>query len=104
MHKEQIETLINNIYVADINQTALLEYKKLLSKFAKLYFDIDLSEEYFNSHIGSALLIDVAAEQPEYIKITDVFPDEVVKEGFDIVVTNPPYKNLKAEKDSILMI
>lgn len=98
LHKEQIETLINNIYVADINQTALLEYKKLLSKFAKLYFDIDLSEEYFNSHIGSALLIDVAAEQPEYIKITDVFPDEVVKEGFDIVVTNPPYKNLKAEK------
>ena len=40
----------------------------------------------------------MAAEQPEYIKITDVFPDEVVKEGFDIVVTNPPYKNLKAEK------
>ena len=35
----------------------------------------------------------MAAEQPEYIKKTEVFPDEVVKEGFDIVVTNPPYKN-----------
>ena len=43
-------------------------------------------------------MIDLGEEIPNYIKITDVFPKEIVSTGFDIVVTNPPYKNLKAEK------
>lgn len=98
LNKEQITTLLNNIYAADINPTALKQYEELLRDLAKTFYDIELSDEYFVNHIGSGLLIDVASEQPGYLKITDVFPEEVVKDGFDIVVTNPPYKNLKAEK------
>lgn len=96
--KKNVEKIINNIYVADINQKALLEYESLFSEFVQIYFDVELSKDYFSSHIGTALLVDVMSEKPKYVKLKDVFPEEVVKEGFDIVATNPPYKNLKAEK------
>lgn len=100
--KEQMEQLLDNIYVADINNVALEKYKHMLQDFVKIYFNIELSKSYFDSHIGSALLIDVMEEMPQYIKLSDVFLEEVVQEGFDIVVTNPPYKNLKAEKGQYL--
>lgn len=98
LNKKQMEILLDNLYVADINKLSLFEYKSLLTKFVKQYFDIDLSEEYFNSHIGVGLLIDVTENVPRYRKLTDIFSEEIVQNGFDLVVTNPPYKNLKAEK------
>lgn len=98
LQKEQVNILLDNIYVADINKEALEEYKIMLCEFVRIYFDIELSEKYFDNHMGSGLLIDVTSEKLEYIPITKVFPLEVVKNGFDIVVTNPPYKNLKAER------
>lgn len=98
LDEEQIHALLNNIYVADINELSLFKYKEMLYEFAKIYFDIELSEIYFEKHIGSGVLIDVTSDEPAYIPITEVFPEEVVRTGFDIVVTNPPYKNLKAER------
>lgn len=95
--KEQYKILLNNIYVSDVNQGALNIYKENLQKFAKCLFDIELDEEYFSTHIGGALLVDLNAEMPSYICLEDVFPKSVIKEGFDIIATNPPYKNLKAE-------
>lgn len=97
LSKRQIEKIIQNIYVADINNKALNEYENTFKKFVKVYFDIDLKKDYFETHIGSALLVDVSNRNPKYIKIDDIFPKDVVNQGFDIVVTNPPYKNLKAE-------
>ena len=44
------------------------------------------------------MLIDVTATEPVYIDINKIFPPEIVGNGFDIVVTNPPFKNLKAER------
>lgn len=98
LSKRQLEKIIDNIYVADINQKALTEYEQILKKFVKVYFDIDLSKDYFVTHIGSALLVDVSSSNPKYIKLNDVFPKNIASQGFDIVVTNPPYKNLKAER------
>jgi DNA-cytosine methyltransferase len=98
LEKEKMEVLINNIYVADINKIALEQYKAMLTEFVSTYFNIELDDSYFEEHIGYGLLIDLGEEIPNYIKITDVFPKEIVSTGFDIVVTNPPYKNLKAEK------
>lgn len=95
---DEYKTLLNNIYVCDINNTALKVYRKNLMVFTKSAFDIELDDEYFRTHIGSGLLVDVDAETTSYIPITDVFPAEVIRRGFDFVVTNPPYKNLKAEK------
>lgn len=96
--KEQYRNLIDNIYVCDINTEALDVYKNNLSLIARHYFDIELTPQYFESHIGSALLFDLTSNKIQYTEIQSVFPEDVIKNGFDIVVTNPPYKNLKAEK------
>lgn len=95
---EEYKTLLNNIYVCDINSKALSVYRKNLTLFALESFGVELDEQYFSTHIGSGLLVDVDAELTHYIPITEVFPASVVQSGFDFVVTNPPYKNLKAEK------
>jgi len=96
--KEQYRKLIDNIYVCDINIEALEVYKSNLSLIARHYFDIELTPQYFASHVGSALLFDLTSDKIQYTAIQSVFPEDVIKNGFDIVVTNPPYKNLKAEK------
>lgn len=95
---EEYKVLLNNIYVCDINNTALAVYQKNLTLYAQHLFGIELDDKYFTTHIGSGLLIDLDAEVMHYTPITEIFPTDVVKNGFDFVVTNPPYKNLKAEK------
>ncbi len=97
--KEEAKALINNIYVADINKDAINSYKESLKQLAYTYWNIELSDDYFDSHIGSGLLIDVTQNNLDYISIQDIFPNDVIRNGFDIVVTNPPYKNLKAERN-----
>lgn len=96
--KEDAMRMFNNIFVADVNEEALGIYKKSLKETALLFWGIALSDEYFNKHMGTGLLIDVTATELTYIPINEVFPKEIVNGGFDIVVTNPPYKNLKAER------
>ena len=96
-HEENIE-LLENIYVCDINKQALSVYRENLTMIANEWFEIELDQNYFESHIGTGLVFDVDAEIIKYISIEDVFPSETVRNGFDIVVTNPPYKNLKAER------
>ena len=95
---EQNIELLNNIYACDINRDALDIYKNGLKRLAKDYFGIYLDEAYFDSHIGSGLLFDVQAADIQYIPINTIFDQSVIKNGFDIVVTNPPYKNFRAEK------
>lgn len=95
---EQYKELVNNIYVCDINSDALEVYKRNLSRYVQNLFQISLEDDYFSTHVGTGLMIDVDAAATRYIPVTDVFPPEIVKNGFDFVVTNPPYKNLKAER------
>ena len=95
--KDEAEKLINNIYVADINFAALNMYKKSLREIVRQKWGFELSDDYFSNHVGTGLLIDVMSAEPTYISIQNVFPNEIVKDGFDVVATNPPYKNLKAE-------
>lgn len=96
--KEQAYTLFNNIYVCDINTNALSIYKENLRTIAVEWFDIEIGDDYFGTHIGGGLLFNVNESNVQYRQLTDVFSPEVVGQGFDIVVTNPPYKNLKAER------
>lgn len=92
-------TLLNNIYVSDINTDAIKGYTKSLRKIALLYWDIELTEGYFETHTGTGLLVDVTADRLEYISLGTVFPEQAYMGGFDIVATNPPYKSLKAERN-----
>lgn len=93
------KTLLNNIFVSDINEDAIAGYKESLKEIALLFWNIELTDEYFERHIGTGLLVDVTANPLEYISLDSVFPEEAAKGGFDIIATNPPYKNLKAEKN-----
>ena len=98
INAKEAQVMLNNIYVADVNMKALNGYRESLKKIAMLFWNIDLSDEYFEKHLGMGLLVDITATQLNYICINEVFPTEVVGDGFDIVATNPPYKNLKAER------
>lgn len=98
LDKETAQIMLNNIYVADVNIDALNSYKNSLREMAMILWNIELKDDYFEQHIGNGLLVDVTAPALNYISINEIFPKEIVGSGFDIVATNPPYKNLKAER------
>lgn len=99
--KTQINKVLQNIYVADIDYRALELYKIIFKKFILIYFGIELKESYFDGRIGSTLVFNIECGS-EYIPIENVFPEIMQKGGFDIIITNPPYKNLKVEKNKYL--
>ena len=90
--QEKIKKIIEKIYYCDSNQKAADFYKENFTQFCKIFFDIDLTENYFSSHIGSSLLFDVNDENPKYISLQSIFPN---LENADIIITNPPYKKIK---------
>ena len=91
---EEINTFIDKTYYCDANPKAVDFYKKNFTEFCKVFFNIKLSKEYFKTHVGSSLLFDINDETPQYIPLQSVFPN---LEKVDIIITNPPYKNFKAE-------
>ncbi len=99
VNEKEAEILLNNIFVCDINKEAIHGYSESLKKLALLFWNIELTDEYFEKHTGTGLLVDVTADSLEYLALEDIFPEEATKGGFDIIATNPPYKNLKAEKN-----
>lgn len=98
LSKHEAKKLVENIYVCDINKGALSLYKANLTRYVRSLFGLELDDSYFTTHIGGGLLYDVTQDNVDYMPIERVFSEDVVRDGFDIVVTNPPYKNLKAER------
>ncbi|MGV3173353.1 Alw26I/Eco31I/Esp3I family type II restriction adenine-specific DNA-methyltransferase [Staphylococcus simulans] len=94
LSRHQIKTLIYNIYVCDVDEEALKEYIKSLKKFSLTYFNITLNDDYEKYNVGNALAYDLSSDNPQYIPLSTYFDNL----KFDIVITNPPYKNLRAEK------
>ena len=72
---EKAKILLENVYVADVNEKALQGYKESLKIIAQEYWGIKLEDEYFKSHLGTGLLVDVTACELTYIPLEKVFPD-----------------------------
>ena len=94
--KDTLVSFINNIYYCEVNPLAIDFYKENLKSFLYHYFSLNLNDDYFEKHISFGLLFDVSNEYPSYISLENRFPE--LKEGVDILITNPPYKIFKAEK------
>lgn len=92
--------VLNNIFVCDINQQALNLYKNNLSIFAKEFLGVNIEQKFFlrNCKCASLLYSVDSSLNVSYVNIKNVFKEKELLNGFDIVFTNPPYKNLKAEK------
>lgn len=92
LNKDQALKLIKNIYYCEMDREAQMIYIKNLIKFCRVYFEVNICREDLN--IGNALIYNLNENNIDYIKVTKYFS----KEKFDIIVTNPPYKSLRAEK------
>lgn len=90
---EQKVNLIKNIYVCDNNPDILNTYKMLLKQFCQNVFLISFPKDYENN-IGGALIYDLnKTKKFEKKSIDDIFKIN----HFDFIITNPPYKLLRAE-------
>lgn len=96
--KDSVLKIINNIYVCDINKDALHVFRKTMIEFCDVFFNLELQNDYFSSHVSNALLFDVSNPDMDYIPLERNFPELIKDGGADIVVTNPPFKNFKVEK------
>jgi len=99
LSKEDYIKILKNIYASDSNMDSIILYKVFFKKFAKILFDIDTDREDIELNVSSALIFNLNSEKIDYISLDKYFPQITQNGGFDIIITNPPYKNLKAERN-----
>ena len=97
--KDDLSRAIKNIFVGDIDREALSLFIRNLKTLCLDVLDIPFDEfAYLKNNVTARLMFPQSSESFTYFGIENSFLGKH-KGGFDIVVTNPPYKNLKAEKN-----
>jgi len=93
--QKNIQTLIGGIYFSDIDGEAVELFIKLLPLYVKAKYNTSIKIDSKNYFKGDALFENYNG------KIKKVDPKKIfgIPGGFDIVLTNPPYKLLKANSD-----
>jgi len=93
--KANLPKIINNIYCADIDGEAITLLKKVITHYLKSQYNTAAQLKSGNFFIGD-LLFD-SSKNP----IVKNDPRQIFSQpnGFDIVLTNPPYKLLKANSN-----
>lgn len=91
----EAQTIINNMYFADIDADAISLLNQIIPLYIKAKFNLKVTIPQSNLYIGD-LLFDVKEGS-----ITKNDPRHIFNrvDGFDIVLTNPPYKLLKANSN-----
>lgn len=95
--KEDYAKLISNIYVSDIDEKALEIYTLLLNRYSKLKYDYIIPEIYFKTNLSNGLLYNLNSAEKQHITLEKAFFN--LNKKADIIITNPPYRNLKAERN-----
>lgn len=93
LDSNEIKKIIKNIYVCDSDKSAVDLFIKNLKYFTKSEYDINLNNNDF-PNIGGGLIYNLKSRDDNYIGIDKYFGD--IK--FDVIITNPPYKGLRAER------
>lgn len=94
MKNINIKNIIKNIYIADIDNEAITFAKKIIKKFVsiKWHLEINLLDE--NIFIGNV----INSNDYKIHDIKSLFNNHI---KFDLILTNPPYKNIKASSKEI---
>ena len=95
MNKPELQKIINQIYCSDIDKEAIGLLRKIIPNYVKFKYKIDITLPSKNYYVG-----DVLFKKTKY-GLEKNSPREIfnIKNGFDIVITNPPYKLLKANSN-----
>jgi len=92
----ELEKIFSNIYISDIDDSAINLAKILISKYIKIKFNIDYIIKDSNIYVGNVL-----HSNTNIHTANSLFN---INFKFDIVLTNPPYKNLKASSKELTEI
>ncbi|PIQ91776.1 MAG: hypothetical protein COV70_01985 [Parcubacteria group bacterium CG11_big_fil_rev_8_21_14_0_20_39_22] len=92
LNQKAFQKLIDNIYLSDIDAEAIDLLIKILPLYIKSKYDVSVKIKSENFYKGDILF------GSRNGKIEKRSPREIfgIKNGFDVVLTNPPYKLLKA--------
>lgn len=90
--QEQVKILYSNIYVCDSDDKALKIFRSKFIESSEHLFGIELDDNFI-PNIGGAVIYDLDSKKL-YTSIEKYFG----KQKYDVIITNPPYKSLRAEK------
>ncbi len=89
------QDIVDRMFFADIDEEAIKLLKQIIPAYLKKVYSVDIVLNDSNLYVGDALL-----ENAEGIirknDLTKIFARE---NGFDVIITNPPYKLLKANSN-----
>jgi len=89
------QKILNNMYFADIDREAILLLTDVIPAYLKSKYRVKVKVPKDNIFIGDALF----ETKNNFIRKNDLKEVFKIREGFDIVLTNPPYKLLKANSN-----
>jgi len=95
LNKEIVQKIVNNIYFSDIDEEAINILTRIIPKYIRSNYDIEISIKNKNCYIGN-ILFNTTTEEIRKNDPREIFK---VREGFDVITTNPPYKLLKANSN-----
>lgn len=93
--QSELQNIVNNIYFSDIDTEAIDLFIALFPIYIKYKYKIDITIRHANYYKGD-VLFDESGGEFNKVNIKKIFS---IDNGFDIILTNPPYKLLKANSN-----
>lgn len=89
------QQILNNMFYADIDEEAIKLLKIIIPTYLKSQYKVNVEIPEKNIFIGDSLF-NISKENTSKNNLTAIFNKT---DGFDVVLTNPPYKLLKANSN-----